>query len=174
MATPWAASSAASGSTISSVEPSKNTVVCSTASQSGLMPSSAGISGKIAAPSGTSAGSSSRAMSAPRDGRDDRQLVAVLDRRGQAVQVADVLVVQVEVDEPPHLAVVEDPRLDAGVLRREVVEHRLDRGARHLDDVLALGVLTHRRRDLHFHRHEPSPSGGTNTNPTDPHQYRHH
>src|SRR5262249_18307953 len=100
------ASAEASGSTTSSSDPSRKTSACSTASSSGLTPSSAGMSGKTAAPAGTSAAgslSSGSAISASGHGGDDRQLVAVVDRRGEVLQVADVLVVEVDVDEAPHL-----------------------------------------------------------------------
>src|SRR5438045_3787376 len=92
------ASLAASGCTNASSEPARNTVAWITARRSGWTPRSGGMVGKTAAPSGTSAASSS-AMSASRDRRDDRQLVAVLDRGGQVVQVTDVLVVEVQVHE---------------------------------------------------------------------------
>src|SRR5204863_8696071 len=91
-----------------------------------------------------------RSWRAPRDGRDDRQLVAVLDRRGEVVEVADVLVVEVDVDEPAQLPVVEEPGRQAGELAAEVVEHRLHGGAAGLDLLLAICMLPHRRRDLYF------------------------
>src|SRR5262249_43461602 len=107
------ASSPAAGSTTSSLEPTRKTTACSVASSSGWMPSSAGISGKTAAPSGTS-GSLSSAMSAPCDGGNDADLVAVLDGGGEVVEVADVLVVEVDVDEAAQLAVVEQALADGG------------------------------------------------------------
>src|SRR2546421_11477074 len=100
------ASSAAAGSTTSSSEPARKTVACTTASKSGLMPISGGMSGKTAAPSGTWS-SSSTAMSASRHCGDNADLVAVLDGRLQIVQIADILVVEVDVDEAAHLAVLE-------------------------------------------------------------------
>src|SRR5439155_20099140 len=96
------ASSPAAGSTTSSLEPTRKTTACRAASSSGLMPSSAGISGKAAAPSGTSGSSKSSAMSAPCHRGDDVHLVAVLDGGVHVVQVADVLVVEVDVDEAPQ------------------------------------------------------------------------
>src|SRR5436305_1896100 len=91
------ASSAAASLTTAASEPSKNTIACRAASRSGWMPSSSGMSGKTAAPSGTSDVGSPADMSASCDGRDDAQLVAVLDRRLQAVEVANVLVVELDV-----------------------------------------------------------------------------
>src|SRR4051794_10928966 len=90
---------------------------------SGCTPSSAGISGKTAAPSGTSGAGS--LISASRHRRDDGQLVAVLDRRVQRLQEADVLVVEVDVHELPELAVVEQARGERRVLGSEIVEDPL-------------------------------------------------
>src|SRR6266702_4503539 len=96
------ASSAAAGWTTSSDEPLRKTAACRVANSSGLTPSSAGMGGKTAAPSGTSLSSASL-MSASGHGGDDRHLVAVLDGGIQAVEVADVLVVEVDVDEAAQL-----------------------------------------------------------------------
>src|SRR5436305_12701752 len=95
------ASAPASGWTIASSEPPANTQACNTANRSGLTFSSAGMSGKTAAPSGTSPLSSSRsgassATSASGHGGDDAQLVAVLDRGAEVVEVTHVLVVEVD------------------------------------------------------------------------------
>src|SRR5262245_66669484 len=102
------------------------------------MPSSAGISGKTAAPSGTSGSSKSSAMSAPCHRWDDVYLVAVLDGGVEVVQVADVLIVEVDVDEAPQLAVVEQPLRDARVLAAQVVEDALHGRATGLDRRLTL------------------------------------
>src|SRR5205085_11326694 len=136
-------------------EPARKTTACRTASRRGLTASSGGMRGKTAAPSGTS-GSAASLISASGHGGDDRQLVAVLDRRGQVVQVADVLVVDVQVDEAAHLAVVEDALRQPGEAGSEVVQHRLDRVARGLHSGLALGVLPHRRGNLNTNRHDSS------------------
>src|SRR6516162_1276167 len=143
------ASAAASGSATSSSDPSRKTVAWRTASSSGWTFSSAGISGITAAPSGTS--SSCSAMLASGHGGDDGQLVAVLDGRGQVVEVTDVFLVEVQVHEPAHLTVLEDARRDTGGGRPEAVQHGLHRGAARLDDGLALGVLPHGRRKLSVH-----------------------
>src|SRR5262249_59080255 len=106
----------------------RNTTACSAARRSGSTPSSAGMAGNTAAPSGTSSGAGSLSLiSTPGHRRDDRQLVAVLDRRGEVVQVADVLVVLVDVDEAPHGGPVEDAGGDARELRPHVVEDRFHR-----------------------------------------------
>src|SRR5262245_1355599 len=98
------------------------------------------MGGKTAAPSGTWRSGSS-AISAPRHGGNDAHLVAGLDGGGEAVEVANVLVVEVDVDEAAHLAVVEQPLRDAGELAAHVVEHGLHRRAAGLDDRLLVGVL---------------------------------
>src|SRR5262245_35740606 len=114
------ASSAAAGLTTSSEEPSRNTIACSAASSKGWTPSSSGIVGKTAEPAGTSSGDcwesamvlsdgayaarhracAKRIPLAPRHRRNDAHLVAVLDRRVQAVEIADVLIVEIDVHEP--------------------------------------------------------------------------
>src|SRR4051812_41810837 len=111
------------------------------------MPSSSGMTGNTAAPSGTSSGVSSRdaAMSPSRDGGNDGQLVAILDGRGEVVQVADVLVVEEQVDEPAQDALIEQALRDAGVLRAQGVEDSLHGRAGQLDHGLSVGVLAHRR-----------------------------
>src|SRR6516164_8320069 len=128
------ASSAAASLMTESSEPSKKTIACRVASRSGWMPSSAGMSGKTAAPSGTSRSGESgitllpkkilttetqrhredkmqgsetdrqirtqlvfsvslclcgSKLLSPGDGRDDAQLVAVLHRGLEVVEVAD-------------------------------------------------------------------------------------
>src|SRR6266852_755858 len=111
------------------------TAAWSTAKSSGWTPSSGGISGRTAAPSGTSASS---AMLASGHGGNDAQLVAVLDLRREVVEVADVLVIEVDVDEASHLAVVEDTLADAGTALAQVVERVLHGLAGDFDDRLAL------------------------------------
>src|SRR6267142_1414229 len=51
------------------------------------------------------------ALPAARDGRDDGDLVALLERGGRALQETDVLLVDVDVDEPPERAAVLDQAL---------------------------------------------------------------
>src|SRR5262249_47314204 len=119
-------------------------------------------SGKTAAPSGTWASSSSRSscssdmVSTSGDGGDDAQLVAALDSGAQVVEVADVLVVEEDVEESLELGAVEHAPADVGVLLAEGVERGLDAVARDLDDGVAAGVLAHRRGDMDLDRHENS------------------
>src|SRR5262249_53133205 len=111
-----------------SCEAARKTVACRAASRRGSAPSSGGISGKTAAPSGISSAVSS-VISAPGHGGNDAQLVAVLDRAGEVVEVADVLVVEVDVDKPADLAAVKEPVGDARVFLAQVLEYGLDRAA---------------------------------------------
>src|SRR5260370_40645391 len=97
------------------------------------------MGGKTAVPSGTWR-SGSPAMSTPGDRGNDADLVAVLHGRGQVVEVADVLVVEVDVDEAAHLAVVEQALRDPGEPAAQVVEHPLHRPAAGLDHRLLAGV----------------------------------
>src|SRR5947209_19827567 len=101
------ASSAASGLTTSASEPDRNTVACSAARKTGWIPRSSGMLGKPAAPFGTSRSSASL-TSSPSDSGNDADLVAILYQRGQVIQVADVLVVEVDVDEAADLPVFEN------------------------------------------------------------------
>src|SRR5436190_21508329 len=97
---------------MSSSEPARNTTAWSTAKSSGWTFNAGGISGRTAAPSGTS----SSAISPSSDGGNDAQFVAVFDRRGEVVEIADVFVVERDIDEAADLAVVEDAAVDARVL----------------------------------------------------------
>src|SRR5947209_7184556 len=124
-----------------------------TARSSGLTPSSSGISGKTAAPSGTSSGSAASLISASRHRRNDGQVVAVLDRGLQVVEVANVLVVEEQVDEAAQLAVVEEPARQGGKAGGQVVEDGLDGAPLGLHRGLALGVAAHGARDLDLDRH---------------------
>src|SRR5918993_187527 len=92
--------------------------------------------------------------SAARDRRHDAQLVAGLDRGLELLEVADVLVVEVDVDEPVELVrALEQARLDAGGLGLEAVEHRGDGAAVGLDDVGAVGEVTQGGRDADANAH---------------------
>src|ERR1051326_1626223 len=70
----------------------------------------------------------------------DGDRVAVRERRGQAAGEADVLVVQVDVDESAQLAVLDQPVADAGVALVESGDHLAQRGALGLDALGAVGV----------------------------------
>src|SRR5437879_3068748 len=105
------------------------------------MPNSGGMTGKTAAPSGTCF--CSWLMSAPGHCGNDAHLIAVLDAGLHAVQVANVLIVEVNVHETAHLAVLENAAGDARVFVAQVVEQVLDRGPGGLDHRLVRGVLAH-------------------------------
>src|SRR6516164_7877341 len=118
------------------------------------MPSSSGMSGKTAAPSGTSDRCESPSdISASGHGGNDAQLVAFLDRRLQVVQVADVFIVEIDIDEATNLAVVEDAASDRRMLGAKAVEGLLHARSGDLDDGLAIGMLTHRGGDVDFDWH---------------------
>src|SRR5262249_13520595 len=114
------ASSAAFGSTTFLSEPARKTAAWTTASRRGLTPSSGGMSGKTAAPDGTSPSASS-AMSASGDRGDDAHFVAFFDGRSQVVEVANVFVVDVHVDKTADLPVLEDARGDGGKLPPQII-----------------------------------------------------
>src|SRR5262245_52670718 len=118
------------------------------------MPNSGGIIGKTAAPSGTCAWSA--AISASGHGGDDADLVAVLDGRLQAVEIADVFVIDIDIDEAAHLAILEDAADDAGVFLAQIVEQALDRGAAGFDNSLVLGVLPHGSGYVNANGHAPT------------------
>src|SRR5262245_50134191 len=118
-------SAAAEGSTTWSSLPDRKTVACRPAKRSGWMSNCAGMSGKRAPPSGTS----ESAMSAPGDRGNDAHLVAASQRGAEVVQVSDVLVIEVNVDEAPHLAVIEEALRDSRELIAQVAEQVLNRGA---------------------------------------------
>src|SRR4051812_3449555 len=64
--------------------------------------------------------------SAPRNRRKDRDLVAVLDRRVEPVEEADVLAAHVDVHEAAQVTVHRDPVAEAVVAVVEAVEHLAD------------------------------------------------
>src|SRR6185295_11175579 len=86
-----------------------------------------------------------RSLAAAGDGRDDGDLVRVLDRRLQVLEEADVLVVGEDVHEAPDLAaLVADALLDPGELRFEAGDEITDGGARGRDLFLAVRQLAQR------------------------------
>ena len=88
------------------------------------------------------------------DRRDDADRVARRDRRLLFLQVADVLVVQVHVDEAPQLAlVVIQVRLQAAVPARQVGEQLADGRAVGLDRILLIRVRSQRSWNQDFRRH---------------------
>src|ERR1700722_6782046 len=119
-----------------------------TANSSGSTPNSGGISGKTATPSGVSSGSSATGHRG-----NDRQLVAVLHGSSKIIEIANVLIVEVDVDELTHLAVLENALGDGGILGGEGGERRLHRGPDDFDGGLVVGVLPHGRRNLNLNCH---------------------
>src|SRR2546430_15608763 len=97
--------------------------------------------------------------SAPRgfpsgDRRDDRQIVAVLQRRLEPRPEPNVLVVPVDVDELPKLAfVVIEPFPEARKFLVQLIERLRDVPGIDLDDGRPAGELTQRARHANFDRH---------------------
>jgi uncharacterized protein YccT (UPF0319 family) len=91
------------------------------------------------------------------DGRQDCHAVAVVEHGVQRTGEADVLVVDVDVDEAVQAAVVGDqPALQAGEPAVQVVDERGQGVTLRLDGLLAAGVGTQDGRDLDLDGH-----GGT-------------
>jgi hypothetical protein len=82
---------------------------------------------------------SCRSESAAGDRRDDADLVAVGHGRVHLVEVADVLIIDVDVHEPPNFPAVEDAVLQVGEVGRQGVQDLADRGAGGFEAVLAPG-----------------------------------
>ena len=86
--------------------------------------------------------------------RDDADRVAGLERRLILLQVADVFVVDVDVDEAAQLAfVVEQMLLQAAKPRRQVCKQLADGRAVELDDVELVGERTQRCGNVDFDGH---------------------
>src|SRR3990172_4451958 len=90
-------------------------------------------------------GSSSRSAS--------QSVVASSSGRAQPVKEADVLVVQVDVDEAVDLAVRDDLALEARVAAVQVVQQLADAGAFGLNGAFAADHLLEVGRHLHLYRH---------------------
>src|SRR5262249_34233651 len=146
---------AASGWTMSSSEPARKTVAWITASNSGWMATSGGMSGKTAAPSGTCDAPSS-AMSPSGHRRDDTERVAVLHGGIQIIQVAYILIIEIEVDELANLAVLEQPIAHTRVLARQVFQRGLDGSTGGLHSRLTGSVLSHRSWYVNPNCHDAS------------------
>src|SRR5690242_13961002 len=94
------------------------------------------------------AGGAGARRSAAGDGRDDFDDVGRADRGVQVVEVADVLVVHVDVDVLLELAAaVEDPLVELGVAGTEVAQDLAHGRALRLDAGLAVGVGSERGRN---------------------------
>src|SRR2546423_765886 len=97
--------------------------------------------------------------STPRDCRDDRHLVAVLDGGGEAAAEADVFVVQVKVDEGIGLALlVPEPGREGGVARGHVGHGLAQRPAGRLDRPGPAGVGGEHRGQVQRDGHVRSSS----------------
>src|SRR5204863_3578748 len=98
--------------------------------------------------------------SAPsRNGGDDRHLVAVLEGGLPALEEADVLLIDVDVDEATQVArVVDQPLLEPRVALLEVVDEVGDRRALSLHLGRALRHRAQRRGNPYQQRHHPCPS----------------
>ena len=89
-----------------------------------------------------------------RHGRDDAHRVAGLQRRLVLLQIADVFVVDVNVDEAAHAAlVVEQMLLQPGKPRRQVCKQLVDGRPVELDDVELVGIRTERCGNVDFYGH---------------------
>src|SRR5690242_5530344 len=84
----------------------------------------------------------------------DGYRVPVLDRRVQAGHEADVLVVQVHVDEAPQAVSVDQALAQAAVPLVQVAEQFGERGSAPLDLLGAVGVRAQDRRDANLDGHE--------------------
>src|SRR5215475_9227296 len=87
------------------------------------------------------------------DRRQDSHRVAVGDRSRETADEADILVVQVHVDEPAQPRVVHEPLAQPVVTAVEVSEQFLERGTRALDRLCAAGIAAQDGRDTDLDRH---------------------
>src|SRR5438477_12579294 len=99
----------------------------------------------------------STGSTAPGDGGNDRDLVAVLQRGLLGLEEPDVLLVDVDIDEAPQLpGFVEQAVLQARVLPLEVSDEAVDRLALGLDLGAALREGAQWRGNPYEHRHSRS------------------
>src|SRR5437870_6841505 len=102
-------------------------------------------------------GIASTGSTAPGDGGNDRDLIAVLERRLLRLEEPDVLLVHVDIDEAPQLTrLVHEPFLQPGELALQVLHETLHRVALGLDLGVALRERAERGRDSYEHRHARS------------------
>ena len=86
-----------------------------------------------------------------RDRRDDADGVAAVHRRLLVLQIADILVVHVDVDEAAQLSLlVVEMGLEAAVPPRQIGEQFAHGRAGDVDGVLFIRVRPERRRDENF------------------------
>src|SRR3989449_4943321 len=99
----------------------------------------------------------STGSTAPGDGGNDRDLVAILERGLLRLEEPDVLLVHVDVDEAPQLArLVDEPFLQPGELALQVLHEALHRLTPRLDLGVALCERAEWGRDPYEHRHARS------------------
>src|SRR5437667_7310046 len=102
-------------------------------------------------------GIASTGSTAPGDGGNDRDLIAVLEHRLLRLEEPDVLLVHVDIDEAPQLTrLVHEPFLQPGELALQVLHETLHRVALGLDLGVALRERAERGRDSYEHRHARS------------------
>src|SRR5215475_2329843 len=90
---------------------------------------------------------------AARHRRQDRHGIAVSDRGPEAADEADVLVVQVYVDEPPQPGGVHEPVTEPVIAAVEVSYQLRQRGTRALDRLRAAGIGAEDGRDTDLDSH---------------------
>jgi len=96
------------------------------------------------------------------DGGDDADFVAVLERRLAVFEEADVLLVDIDVDEAAHLAFfIHETFLDAGEARLQFDDRLADGGGVDFDQILVVGQLAERRGDADFFWHKLNFIGAT-------------
>src|SRR5260221_7911699 len=95
-------------------------------------------------------------MSASGHRGNDADLVAVFHGSTEIIEVADIFIVDIDVDKAADLAVVEQPLGDARKLLAHVVENRLHRAADRFDDGQAIGVLPHGGGNMNAYGHVAS------------------
>ena len=89
------------------------------------------------------------------DGGDDADFVAIFERRLAVFEEADVLLVDIDVDEAAHLAFfIHETFLDAGEARLQFDERLADGGGVDFDELLVVGQLAERRGDADFFWHK--------------------
>src|SRR6266852_3690164 len=101
-----------------------------------------------------------------RDGGDDGDVIAGLEHRLVALEEADVLLVDIEVDEAAHLAaLVHEALLEPGELLLQALDQAGDGVGLAFDLGLALRQRAQRRGDADEHGHGLSPSGRLSRRP---------
>src|SRR5581483_10793029 len=93
-------------------------------------------------------------LSAAGQGGQDRHGIAVLDRRVGLREVANVLVLHVQVDEPAKLSILLVQRVsDTGIVRAEIAKDLFDRGSIGVHYSLSPGVRAEKGGHPYLNRH---------------------